>query len=601
MYFKKHSPKRTFLLILSLLIFNLSAVGGFFTANATVRYVSHSGSNTPPYTSWATAADSIMSAINISLFGDTIYVANGIYEEQILMIPGLSLIGAGMDSCVIDTRYLIHPFNSVEIPDSCVFKNFKIIVSNGEGGVGFSNGSNWGIFEENKVQNGYVGGNLWSSSMIVRKNIFSNQLHRGLDIMEFSGTHHPFIEDNYFIGAGTSYFGVLVGIVTKVTINNNTIYLNGNFAKGYSGGGSDSVWIYNNVIIAEDSYDHADGLSISRVPTFVYNNLVMGDIEKGISCRDFNIIKNNLVLNTKEGIKYIDGSSQCVVQHNNAWNNDINYFGFSPDSTNISVDPMIMNDDTTQGELDFHLQMFSLLIDAGDPNILDVDSSRSDIGLYGGPFGGSYAYQDLAPRPPVNLTAKVDSNKITVSWNRNTDADFSYYSLFRDTIANFNADSTTCIFSLIDTFYTHIIPSGVEAFYYKLTATDNQGNQSLPSDELAVLLTSIKSYPITVNSYKLFQNYPNPFNPSTKIGYRLKERGYVKLYVYNIQGELIELLVNQYQEAGYYEVEFYGEGKVEMLTVKNPFASGFYICQIIVQNEKGIPIFSDMKKMILLK
>lgn len=60
-------------------------------------------------------------------------------------------------------------------------------------------------------------------------------------------------------------------------------------------------------------------------------------------------------------------------------------------------------------------------------------------------------------------------------------------------------------------------------------------------------------------------------------------------------------MVNQYQEAGYYEVEFNGEGKVEMLTVKNPFASGFYLCQIIVQNEKGIPVFSDMKKMILLK
>ena len=56
---------------------------------ATIRYVSHSGSNTPPYTSWETAADSIMSAINISTFGDTIYVANGVYEEQVVMIPGL--------------------------------------------------------------------------------------------------------------------------------------------------------------------------------------------------------------------------------------------------------------------------------------------------------------------------------------------------------------------------------------------------------------------------------------------------------------------------------------------------------------------------------
>ena len=96
-------------------------------------------------------------------------------------------------------------------------------------------------------------------------------------------------------------------------------------------------------------------------------------------------------------------TSGLVFHYNNVWNNAINYVGFTPDSTNISVDPMVVNDDTTQGELDFHLQKYSPLIDAGDPNILDKDGSRSDIGLYGGPFGESYKYLDLAPRAPINL------------------------------------------------------------------------------------------------------------------------------------------------------------------------------------------------------
>ena len=86
------------ILLLTFLIFNCSL------SIATIRYVSHEGSDTPPYLSWETAADSIMSAINISSFGDTIYVANGVYEEQVVMIPGLSLIGEGMDSCIIDSR-----------------------------------------------------------------------------------------------------------------------------------------------------------------------------------------------------------------------------------------------------------------------------------------------------------------------------------------------------------------------------------------------------------------------------------------------------------------------------------------------------------------
>jgi len=81
-------------LLFTLIFFLLS----FAEGNATIRYVSKTGSSTPPYLTWETAADSIQKCINISAFGDTIYVANGIYQEQAVMIDGLSLIGAGTDS-----------------------------------------------------------------------------------------------------------------------------------------------------------------------------------------------------------------------------------------------------------------------------------------------------------------------------------------------------------------------------------------------------------------------------------------------------------------------------------------------------------------------
>ena len=105
----------------------------------------------------------------------------------------------------------------------------------------------------------------------------------------------------------------------------------------------------------------------------------------------------------------------------------------APDSTNISLNPMFAKPDS----LDFHLQNYSPLIDAGDPSILDKDSTRSDIGVYGGPFGESYKYQDLPPRSPVNLSAIVDSIYILLKWNKNTEADFSHYNLYRDTTENF--------------------------------------------------------------------------------------------------------------------------------------------------------------------
>ena len=297
---------------------------------------------------------------------------------------------------------------------------------------------------------------------------------------------------------------------------------------------------------------------------------------------------------------YAPSASTAIIEHNNSWDNDVNYSGLTPDSTNLSVNPMVVNEDSTQGNLDFHLQEYSPLIDRGDPDIQDKDGTRSDIGLYGGPFGESYKYQDLPPRVPVNLTASLDTNYILLQWNKNTEADFNHYGLYRDTTQNFTADSTTFVASVEDTFYLHIRPEGINNLYFKLTAEDNQGNVSEPSEELHIVLTGIKnSEEFTINSYRLFQNYPNPFNPSTKIGYRLKERGYVKLYVYDIKGELVQTLVNQYQERGYYEVNF--EVKSQESKAKSDLASGVYIYQVLVSNEHNIPVFSDIKKMIHLK
>jgi len=83
----------------------------------------------------------------------------------------------------------------------------------------------------------------------------------------------------------------------------------------------------------------------------------------------------------------------------------------------------------------------------------------------------------------------------------------------------------------------------------------------------------------------LYQNYPNPFNPSTKIIYQISDFGFVSLTIYDVLGNKINTLLNEYKLAGEYEVDFY------------PFnlAPGIYFYQLRAGD------FIQTKKMIYLK
>ncbi len=96
------------------------------------------------------------------------------------------------------------------------------------------------------------------------------------------------------------------------------------------------------------------------------------------------MIRNNITAYSNIGIR---GWSTPVSNNNLFWQNINNTIGgASLDSSDIVADPMFVNDTIPAygGTYDYHLQKYSPAIDAGDPSILDVDGSRSDIGVYGG-------------------------------------------------------------------------------------------------------------------------------------------------------------------------------------------------------------------------
>jgi hypothetical protein len=85
--------------------------------------------------------------------------------------------------------------------------------------------------------------------------------------------------------------------------------------------------------------------------------------------------------------------------------------------------------------------------------------------------------------------------------------------------------------------------------------------------------------------YVIMQNYPNPFNPSTKISWQLPVGSWQTLKIYDVLGNEIATIVNEFKPAGTYEIEWNAIG----------LPSGIYFYQL--RSGK----FVETKTMMLLK
>ncbi len=95
----------------------------------------------------------------------------------------------------------------------------------------------------------------------------------------------------------------------------------------------------------------------------------------------------------------------------------------------------------------------------------------------------------------------------------------------------------------------------------------------------------------TPEKFELDQNYPNPFNPVTKIRYSITQRALVNITVYDILGNKVSEIVNNEQNSGTYEAGF--DASV--------FASGVYFYRINALSTEGSALFTETKRMILVK
>jgi hypothetical protein len=99
------------------------------------------------------------------------------------------------------------------------------------------------------------------------------------------------------------------------------------------------------------------------------------------------------------------------------------------------------------------------------------------------------------------------------------------------------------------------------------------------------IYTSVKDEGIKINSFNLYQNYPNPFNPTTNIEYFIQESSEVEIKIFDILGNHILTLVNEFRNSGKHKETFNA----------NYLSSGIYFYSIRVN---GI---QKTKSMVLLR
>jgi hypothetical protein len=108
--------------------------------------------------------------------------------------------------------------------------------------------------------------------------------------------------------------------------------------------------------------------------------------------------------------------------------------------------------------------------------------------------------------------------------------------------------------------------------------------------DLTALLSGINNEESPPREYTLHQSYPNPFNPATVIRYELKAAGPVQLFVYDLLGREVAVLVDEIQTPGTKSVVWSAAGQ----------SAGTYFCRLQAAGDHG-ERFSDVKRMMFLK
>ncbi|HEY4754787.1 MAG TPA: T9SS type A sorting domain-containing protein [Ignavibacteriaceae bacterium] len=222
---------------------------------------------------------------------------------------------------------------------------------------------------------------------------------------------------------------------------------------------------------------------------------------------------------------------------------------------------------------------------SGSDIIVNAVSLRQGSNAYNAQLDGirvstSWSFAPL-PVELVNFNAQVSEGSVLLGWSTASETNNKGFEIERKFG---NTDYSTLGFvngvgnsteQQLYSFLDSKIQSGTYA--YRLKQIDYNGTFKY-SHEIQI---DVKA-PLT---FSLNQNYPNPFNPSTKISWQLPVDAHQTLRVYDVLGNEVVTLIDDFKPAGNYEIEFTSEG----------LSSSVYFYQLQAGN------FVQIKKMVLIR
>ena len=209
--------------------------------------------------------------------------------------------------------------------------------------------------------------------------------------------------------------------------------------------------------------------------------------------------------------------------------------------------------------------------------LVDIDNEPRNLYF---PYMGADESTDYPlPVELLSFTADISGNDIILNWSTASELNNRGFEIERKGSAwesiGFVEGRGTTTEQQDYSFSDKNLPAG--KYHYRLKQIDFDGSYQY-SNNIEIELN-------LPNKFTLGNCFPNPFNPNTKISWQSPVGGHQTLKVYDVLGNEVATLVNEFRNAGSYEVDFDASA----------LSSGVYFYQLKTGN------FVDTKKMILLK